>query len=342
MSRFLLGRPLAPLAPLLALALLAAGACRVEDGTTPPTGSTSTGNAGSGGIGEGGSGSGGSGGFVLTGEPLKVLTWNARNFFDNQDNSTATGEEVVTLAQYQQKRAAVGAVLRDRDADVVVLQEIENLGILQDLNEQELAGAYPYAALVDSPDPRGIDVGALSKIPFDDVVSHVNDTFTKEGTNGPVYTFARDALELHLTYAGQKVVLIGVHFRSKGPPDDPDKRLAEAQYTRTIADGIAAADPTAGIAVLGDFNDLPGSPPVLAIQGGSGEALYDDVAMLAPQEDRWTYDFNGSLELVDHQMANPVLRARLDPASVTILHGPMVEDASDHAPIMATYLLSAP
>lgn len=337
MCRFLLnGR----IAPLLALTLLTAGACRIEVGDNPPTGSTSsTGNAGSGGIGEGGGG--GSGGFVLTGEPLKVVTWNTRNFFDNQDNSTAVGEDVLTPAQYQAKKSAVGAVLRELDADVVVLQEVENLGILQALNDQELGGAYVDQRLVDSNDPRGIDIGALSKIPFDDVVSHLNDTFVKEGTNGPTYTYARDALELHLTHGGQRVVLIGVHFRSKGAPDDPDKRLAEAQHTRAIADEIAAADPTAAIAVLGDFNDLPGSPPVLAIQG-SGEAVYDDVAMLAPQEDRWTYDYNGALELVDHQMADPVLRARLDPASVTILHGQMVEDASDHAPIMATYLLSAP
>ena len=194
--------------------------------------------------------------------------------------------------------------------------------------------------LIDANDQRGIDVGAISKIPFDQVVSHADDSFTLEGTNGPVYQYARDAVELHLTVGERRVVLIGVHFRAK-TMDDPDKRLAEAQHTRAIADEITLADPTAAVAILGDFNDLPDSPPLLAIQG-SGEGAYSNAAMLAPLADRWTYDFNGVLELVDHQMVSPVLWARLDKTSVAIPHGPQIDDASDHAPVVATYYPGTP
>jgi predicted extracellular nuclease len=327
-----------PSASLVIAALLAVAAgCRAGDGTAGSTMSSgSTGTAGT-----GGSGAGGSGGGPPAGEPLRVLNWNARNFFNDIDDSTADGEEVVSAAEYQAKREAVADVLRALAPDVAVLQEIENLGVLEALNTMHLEGAYPHAALVDSADPRGIDVAALSKIPFDNVVSHLGDMFTKVGTNGPTYTFARDALELHLTVNGRHVVLIGVHFRSKGPPDDPDKRLAEAQHTRAIADGIAAADPTAAIAILGDFNDLPGSPPVNAV-AGAGETAFDDVAMLLPSASRWTFNFNGSLELVDHQMANSLLRGMLDESAVEIPHGPEIDAASDHAPIVATYRISRP
>ena len=56
-----------------------------------------------------------------------------------------------------------------------------------------------------------------------------------------------------------------------------------------------------------------------------------------PAGDRWTFDYNGNLELVDHQMANPLLYGMLEAASVAIPHGADVDAASDHAPIIATY-----
>ena len=322
----------------LAGILATAGGCRVEDVDT--TGGTSSGSTSSGTAGGGGEAGGGAGGSA-PGEPLKVMNWNTRNFFNAFYDGAVPDQTVVSQSQYEAKRAAVGAVIKALDPDVLVLQEVENVGILQDLNESELGGAYPNAALVDSNDTRGIDVGALSKLPFDDVVSHKDDTFAKVGTQGPIYQFARDAVELHLTRNGRHVVLIGVHFRSKGQSDDPDKRLAEAQRARAIADAVAAADPTAAIAVLGDFNDLPGSPPVQAVLG-SGEAAFDDVAGQVPAADRWTFDYNGELELIDHQAANPVLRGMLDPASVRIPHDGLVEEAGDHAPILATYSVTPP
>jgi endonuclease/exonuclease/phosphatase family metal-dependent hydrolase len=118
--------------------------------------------------------------------------------------------------------------------------------------------------------------------------------------------------------------------------DDPDKRLAEAQHTRAIADAIVAANPEAGVIILGDFNDTPGSPPYDATVGSAPDAYYDVTVDLAAGE-RWSYDFMGTLELVDQQMANPLMADRLNPASVRILHGPEVESASDHSPIVATY-----
>ncbi|AKT42533.1 uncharacterized protein CMC5_067600 [Chondromyces crocatus] len=290
----------------------------------------------------GGGGDGGSGatGPVVT-EPLKVLNWNTQNFFDDQKNSNASAEIVVSTTNYRAQRAAVGAVLRQLDPDVAVLQEVENLRILRELNEDELGGAYPHHALIPSNDIRGINIGTLSKVPIDRTVSHKDDMFTKVGTNGPNYRFARDAVEVHITHAGRHVVLLGVHFISKASQSNEDKREAEAQRARAIADEIAAADPTAAIAVLGDYNDLPESPTVRAVEG-SGSGAFENIGMLVPSADRWTYNYQGTLEKVDHQIVNPILRGMLQPDSPRILHSGEVDDASDHAPVMATYTVSAP
>ncbi|KYF64816.1 hypothetical protein BE11_44690, partial [Sorangium cellulosum] len=273
--------------------------------------------------------------------PLAVVTWNTKDFFNDKEDTDGAEETVLSPARYREKREAVAAVIEQLAPDVAVLQEVEHLDVLEDLNRIELGGAYPHAALVEAYDPRGIDVSTISKIPFDKVVSHRDDRFTLRGTQGPVYTFTRDCLELHLTRGGRKVILLGVHFKAKAAPDNPDRRLAEAQRARAIADALAAEHPTAAIAVLGDFNDLPGSPPVEAV-AGAGDVVFEDVAAAAPPADRWTYDFNGQLELIDHQMVNPLLRDMLDPASVQIPHDPSIEDASDHAPVFSAYRITPP
>ncbi|XYH99995.1 endonuclease/exonuclease/phosphatase family protein [Sorangium sp. So ce1128] len=348
-----------------ALALLAAAGCRDPAETRSPfevasstEGGGAAGGGGSGSGGAGGSaghGAGGSAGHGASGSdggadpvgpppeaaPLAVVTWNTKDFFNDQDDTEGTDETVLSPARYREKREAVAAVLAALAPDVAVLQEVEHLDVLEDLNRIELGGAYPHAALVEAYDPRGIDVGAISKIPFDEVVSHRDDRFTLRGTQGPVYTFTRDCLELHLTRGGRKVILLGVHFKAKAAPDNPDRRLAEAQRTRAIADALAAEHPTAAIAVLGDFNDVPGSPPVEAV-AGAGAAAFADVAAALPPADRWTYDFNGQLELIDHQLVNPLLRDMLDPSSVQIPHGPSIEEASDHAPVFSMYRITPP
>jgi len=280
-------------------------------------------------------GDGGAGGFVVSGEPIKILNWNTRNFFNAQNDSPSPDEPFVDPQDYQAQLQAVADALRDLDPDVAVLAEVENQNVLDDLLA-ELGPEYVDSAVIDNDnDPRGIDVAAISKIPFSDVVSHMNDLFPLQGTQSPEYTFARDAVEFHLTFRGQAIVLIGVHYRSKGPPDDPNKRLAEAQRTRAIANGLTAADPDLGVVILGDFNDLTDSPPWDAIAGADPDK-YLDAASYVPQADRWTYDFNGSLELIDHHMANKRMQQHLDTSLVEIRHGlPMT--ASDHAPMMVTY-----
>ncbi|MBL9025867.1 MAG: endonuclease/exonuclease/phosphatase family protein [Myxococcales bacterium] len=293
---------------------------------------SSTGAGGSGASGVGGQG--GEGGQVVSGEPLKILNWNTRNFVNDLNDSTVADEFIKSTAEYQAQLTAVAAAITELDPDVAVLAEVENQAVLDDLMA-ELGPEWVDSSLIESADPRGIDIAAVSKLPFSDVVSHQDDEFVVEGTNAPTYTFARDAVEYHVTFRGQDIVLIGVHFRSKGPPDDPNKRLAEAQRSRAIADELTAADSSLGVIILGDFNDLPGSAPFKAVEGAAPDKFVDAASYVA-EADRWTFDFQGNLELIDHQMANVLMQQHLDTKAVVIRHG-LGAEASDHAPMMATY-----
>src|SRR5262249_4226989 len=140
---------------------------------------------------------------------------------------------------------------------------------------------------------------------------------------------------------GKKIVLLGVHYKSKVGADlGNDLRLAEAQHTRAIADAITAADSSIGVIILGDYNDVPGSDPLIATESGGA---YVDAASSVPNA--YSFNFNGQLQLIDHQEGNAVAHRWLDPSSVVIRHGPGVDDeptspggmASDHAPIFGIY-----
>lgn len=319
---FRAARPAGLVALGLALATLPAalGACGGDGGSASSSSKSSSGSGGAGGV----------------GEPLVILDWNTHNFFDDKKNSTAPQETVVSTAEYQAHVASVSAILGELDPDVAVLAEVENQPVLEALNAK-LGQKYADLSIIPSGnDPRGINVAAMSKIKFTSVVSHKDDSFTLNGQPAPSYKYTRDCVEYHFTKNGRNVILLGVHFRSKVAPDDPDKRLAEAQHTRAIADGLAKADPTAAIIVLGDMNDLPGSYPVGAV-AGSGANVFTDAPSFLPSGDQWSFLFMGSQELIDHQMSNPLMTAMIDKASVQIRHGMDVDAASDHGPVIATY-----
>jgi len=327
MFRFSLVSPRVLAAAAAVLSILTGAACG-QEGIVATTSSSGSG------AGSSSSGTGGAGGSGPFGKPITIVDWNTHNFWDTQGT---LGLDAQTAADYQKKRQAVGATLKDLNPDIAVLAEIETKAVLDDLNKSELGGTYA-TSLIDTKDDR--EIGILSRIPIDMVVSHAADTFTLHNMAGPVFTYTRDCVEVHVTFNTKKLILLGVHFRSKVAPDNPDKRWAEAEHTRGIADGLHTKDPTAGIVVLGDFNDLPGSPPFLAVQGMAPD-LYTDAVADVPPPNNYSFIYQGTKELIDHQMGNPIMAAGLDKASVLIKHGPGIDDASpyasDHAPIRAVY-----
>ena len=327
----------ARLGPALLSAVLASG-CGQEGRTASGDATSSQSDPGSTST---GAGAGGSGGGSSEPVALRVANWNVHNFVNHLNDSDVDQEEYQSQSAYEAQRAAIGDVVDALTPDVMVFSELENQTVLDDLVESELAGTYEGRAISVGNDPRGINVAAISRGAFVSVVTHADEIFTPEGMTGPSYNYARDCLELHLDVNGRRVILLGVHYKAKTSPDDPDKRLAEAHHTREIADALTIEHPDAAIVILGDFNDLPGSPPYLETVGEPPD-VYTDAAEQVAAGDRWTFDFNGALELVDHQMTNPAMTGMLEPGSAVIRHGGDVEAASDHAPIAATYQVTSP
>lgn len=248
---------------------------------------------------------------------VRVATWNVHDLFDAVDRTSPPGEldEVPTAAEVEAKLAAVAGVLLQVDADVLLLQEVENLPLAQAL---AAASGYPEARLVDGFDPRGIDVAFLSRLPVASYVSHLGET----GTDGrPLWS--RDCVEASLG----GLVIVGTHFVSLVTDPDGDRRRAQAARMRDIADAASAA----GAIVLtgGDLNDGPGS---WALQPLLADGGWIDALSIFGLGEAWTWVGGGNGARFDYLLVPASESWRVTAAEV--VDGPDVAAASDHRPVV--------
>jgi len=276
---------------------------------------------------------------------LRLVTWNCHDFFDTvkENCGWCPGEIVLSKANYDTKVARIAQVLRELDGDVVVLQEVENMNVLDDLAlHKDLRGRpyYAHRRLEFGNDPRGINIGVLSRVPIDAYITHKNEEYSCPNDPGIVKKFARDGVEIHLTRNGQNVAIVGMHLLSQKDESKADHRRAEACHIRRIVDNLKTSDPNRHVFIMGDMNDVPGSDVYTAITTRSDpEALvYRPVTdVFFPIEQRFTFSYQGTAMLFDSIYADPTAWEYLDAASVTIKHD-LVNGTSDHDPVAATFV----
>jgi endonuclease/exonuclease/phosphatase family metal-dependent hydrolase len=257
---------------------------------------------------------------------LRIVTWNVHDLFDEEDRLEPPGEEdtVLTPAQVESKLARVGAVLARLEADVVVLEEVEGLALLERLASGPLAARGYRAFLVDAFDPRGVDVGALARVPVTTYHSHADER-APDGS----HLWSRDLVEIHLAGLRRPLVVLGTHLVSRlDPAADPRRRL-QAQRMREVFDALRAGSGAPLVIGLGDLNDLPVSV-ALAPLFADGELV--DLGATLEGAAGWTWSGGGREERIDYAFL-----ARDDLAAITrfeVASGPDVAAASDHRPVV--------
>jgi endonuclease/exonuclease/phosphatase family metal-dependent hydrolase len=263
---------------------------------------------------------------------LRVATWNVQNLFDEQDReaSPGQGDTVLAPAKVEAKLARLGAVLAAIDADVAVLQEVENLALLERLAAgPPLAGRGYRAYLLDGGDPRGIDVALLARVPVERYVTHGSD---REANGAPLWS--RDLVEAHMRAGGRRVILFGAHLVSRIDPAKAPRRERQARRTREIVDGAAARWPDAVVVVAGDLNDDPGSvalAPLLA------DRTWLDLASRLPPDRSWTWSSRGRTARLDYLLVHR--RSEAAVARVQVWDGAELRRASDHRPLVVDLVM---
>ena len=272
--------------------------------------------------------------------PLRLATFNVHNLFDDTDDPDKS-DELLSSSQVSVKLSALGKALRLLDADVLALQEVENVNILERLVAAELADmGYVEVRLLEGNDPRGIDVALLSRLPVKRLTSHRGDSFPgAEAADTERYWFSRDCLEAVVEpRSGLKLTLLINHLRANDWNDKATAdrvRRAQAKRVRGIADATLDWEPGAKLAVLGDMNDAPESQVVALIKAGEVPL----VGILEGTKGSSRYTYSDAKSQLDYIFVAPGLLADLKPNSARARHDAAFAGASDHFPVVVDFEL---
>lgn len=230
------------------------------------------------------------------------------------------------------------ALLRRTDrlnADVLAVQEVENLTALREFNAL-LDAPYPYLALFEGNDTRLIDVGLLSGLPIRRAISH---RWVPDEKRPSEFLFSRDLMAVEVMDGSRNENLFTVwiaHLKSKfvdpditdvdeirkAEEENNDRRLRQAQAARDIIAGHHDVR-TDRFIVSGDLNDgrgsvslkplldgklgledVLGNEPTIDYESPEGMGPHVRVPEDMPRSDDWTHR---------HRVSDgPDIYARLD------------------------------
>ena len=263
-------------------------------------------------------------------------------------------------------------VVNLKSPDIITLAEMQdnngpvNNGIVAaDLTFQTLidaiaaAGgpAYTYRQIdpvnnQDGGEPGGnIRVGFLfdpARVGFvDGSLQRLVDT---DLTDGDAFASSRKPLAGTFTFNGEQVTVIANHFNSKGGdqplfgPNQPPllasevQRLQQAEIVGDFVEGLLAADSLSRVIVAGDLNDFEFSPPLSLLESTGLTTLIETL----PAGERYSYNFQGNAQALDHILASPNLMARLAGFDIVHMNSEFADQLSDHDPAVAAFTIFAP
>ena len=177
---------------------------------------------------------------------LKIATYNVENLFDLQRSGYEYQEYIPftksrwNKQNYQKKLNNIARVIRDINADIIALQEIESLQALKDLRYtlKRKGLYYPYYKIANLKNTT-VKVALLSKIPF---------VYTHEIAVSASYRY-RNLLEAKFRINNEDLYLIVNHWKSKAGPESMRIFSAKKLHKRVQELGL-----NKNIIALGDFN----------------------------------------------------------------------------------------
>jgi predicted extracellular nuclease len=161
---------------------------------------------------------------------------------------------------------------------------------------------------------------------------------------------SRKPLAGEFVYHGTHLFAIVNHFNSKAgdqplygrfqPPTRSSEvqRHQQAQLVADFVSQLKSADPSSSVVVLGDLNDFEFSDTVAILEAAG---LHDLIETL-PLSQRYSYEFEGNAQVLDHVLVSDALFA--DPLVFDVVHvnAEFADQASDHDPSVMRVTLNQP
>lgn len=253
---------------------------------------------------------------LLFSSELKIATYNVENLFDDKISGSEYSDfksNRWNSAKYQQKLRKISRVLRELNADVVALNEIENENVIKELANLSGYKFYKFATLKGSP----IGLGLLSRYRISDSEIYVvPDVKT------------RPILMSRVEFEGNIIEFFVAHFPAAKNP--LKHRIAAANTMKK-----AVKNSKNGV-ILGDLNSNYGYKFLL-----NGLDGWTNLWEFLPSYQRSSYK-NGK-SAIDHIILSKDLMGknlRYKDGSFGVFKANFMDDSySDHYPLYATLSL---
>ena len=174
---------------------------------------------------------------------FSVMTWNVENLFDFVVPHPSS-PPLPKVREYKLNISRVAQTIQAAGFPTVIgFQEVENLGILEDIAADPLLVEYDYqAALIEGTDSRGIDVGYLVRGDQAEIIGTIQYPAPGNITSRPPLM-----IEVKLVGSDESVYFLNNHFTSMsgGEKATEPRRNAQAAWNAQIAQEILQEDPGA-------------------------------------------------------------------------------------------------
>jgi hypothetical protein len=154
---------------------------------------------------------------------------------------------------------------------------------------------------------------------------------------------SRKPLAAEFMFRGKTVFVVANHWNSKGGDNplfgrfQPPVAVTETQRGRQatavagFVNDVFQLAPNANVVLAGDLNDFDYSAAV-GIVTATGML---DLPSTLPDGERYTYDFEGNSQVLDHILISPAMAARGFAYDVVHVNSEFADQASDHEPQVA-------
>jgi predicted extracellular nuclease/phosphatidylserine/phosphatidylglycerophosphate/cardiolipin synthase-like enzyme len=278
-------------------------------------------------------------------DEFRIVSFNMENYFDGLANPNQTQTAVPTAEIMTKTLKVMQAISVElRLPDIIVIQEIEDAAVLNGDSNGNVPGSnvraviprlndagYPYVAVsAGSSDVRGIENGFMYRTDRATLQSYYLTTDITPDP-GVVWVEGREPLVGNFTIGGHSITIIGNHWKSKSgdqplygdpmcqPPNRTTEplRKSQAQYVRDFVNNLETMTPTIKLMVAGDLNDFyfpepnEGRDPLTIVKGDpiSDTSTMTNLTELVPEASRFSYNFEGNSQVLDHILVNPNLDA---------------------------------
>jgi endonuclease/exonuclease/phosphatase family metal-dependent hydrolase len=209
---------------------------------------------------------------------IRLAAFNVENLFDNKDDPGLSGEyDDIKMTTDVTRLKNLAAAIRELDADVLALEEVESEECLRWFRDNYLKDlGYEHLGSRDVGYYRGVEQSVLSRFPILGIQTYPEmkiaaaaermpkdpaerkrqkwaEPDSMDGNGG----FQRSPLHARIKLPdGSTLDLLVVHFKAGGKKFAHQREL-EALSTVNLVDAVRAKDKDAQIAVVGDFNAMP-------------------------------------------------------------------------------------